>query len=221
MPSRLSKIWIACVTFVAIMACVPSFASQQSGPPVIDQNEINKIIEQTANAASTQTALAKPIEKSTKTARPTATGTMTETPTPTETLIFIYNTPTVFVLPPATVGFTPTSDKDYACKILSAPQNGEYYNPRVKFNVRWRFQNVGRQMWQKFVTQFIYDSGDRFHLVSGYGLKRDTFIGDVGEFIVEMQAPRDVGTYTTFWTMKYDTQKFCRVSLKINVVPLQ
>ena len=215
------------LALMLVMACAPTLTSAPPIPPTLDPGGINRIIAQTADAASMQTVAAAPTSTSTKTAAPTKTSTSiprgsgTPEPTGTNTLVLVFYTPTNVVLPPTAKGFTPTTNKDYLCEVLSKPANGEYYNPRVQFSVRWRLKNTGRRDWNKSMIDFIYDSGDKFHKVAGYDLKKDTGIGDVAEFFVEMQAPKDPGTYTTYWTMSTGVEKFCKVSLKINVVPLQ
>ena len=218
--SRKTK-WLVWFTALAVvMACVPALTSAPPAAPTLDAGAINRIIMQTANVASTQTAAAlststNPPPTQTPTRLPT--GTDTEEPTVTNTVIFVFNTPTPFVIRLATSTFGPTSNKDYACTVLNSPEDGVIYSPRAEFKVRWRLRNVGRKEWDGDNIDFVYDSGDRFHKVSGYDLGKPVKIGDVAEFFVEMEAPKDPGTYTTHWAMQMGTLKFCKVSLTIGV----
>lgn len=218
--SRKTKLLLWFTALALVMACVPTLSSAPPAVPTLDAGAINRIIMQTANAASTQTAAALPTSTDsppTQTPTRTPTGTDTEEPTVTNTFIFVFDTPTVFVLPKATNTFAPTSNKDYACTVLNSPEDGTIYGPRVEFKVRWRLRNVGRKEWEGDNVDFVYDSGDRFHKVSGYDLGKSVPVGDVAEFFVEMEAPKDPGTYTTHWIMQRGTLKFCRVSLTIGV----
>lgn len=216
MSNRRRKILSWSLALVLIMACAPTFTSAPLAPP-IDPDAVNRIVEQTAAAASTRTAAAAPSSSPTVTNTPTPRGTDTPEPTITETFIVVFNSPTAFVIPTLTGTFGPTSRRDYACEVLNSPTDGTIYDPRLDFKVRWRFKNVGRQEWDADSIDFVYDSGDRFHRTSGYDLEKDTGIGEVAEFFVDMLAPKDPGTYTTHWTLQIGDEKFCKVSLTIGV----
>ena len=218
--SRKTKLLMWFVVLALVMACMPALTSAPSAAPTLDADGINHIIMQTANAASTQTAAALPTSTNpppTQTSTRIPAGTETDIPTVTETIIFTFETPTAFVIRLATNTLGPTSNKDYACTVLDSPENGTFYSPRLEFKVRWRFKNVGRKEWDGEAVDFIYDSGDRFHRVSGYDLGKTVKFGGVAEFFVELEAPKDPGTYTANWAMKVGDIKFCRVSLTIGV----
>ena len=206
--------WFAALAF--IMACAPVLSAAPP-PSTLDPDAVNRIIAQTANAASTQTAAVNPTSTGTETPTRIPTNTGTEDPTATNTVIFEFFTPTPFVvLPPST--FQSTSNKEYACEVLNSPTNGTIYSPRLEFKVRWRFKNVGQKVWDGNSVDFVYDTGDRFHKVKGYDLGSEEIkIGEVAELFVEMQAPKDPGTYTTYWALRIGTEKFCKVSLTIGV----
>jgi len=218
MVNRKSKYLLWFLILALVMACVPTLNAAPAIAPTLDPGAINQIIAQTANAASTQTALAMPTSTSTRTPIPTPRGTNTATPTPTETIIFVYYSPTAFVIPTLTKTFKPTSNKDFACEIIDAPKNREIYDPRVQFNVKWRVRNVGRKAWERNTIDFIYVGGDKFHIVEGYDLKRDTYIGEIADLIVEMKAPKDPGTYTTQWALiAPKNEEFCKLKVTIIV----
>jgi hypothetical protein len=207
--------WFAALAFV--MACAPVFTVAPPPASTIDPNAVNRIIEQTANAASTQTARALPTSTATETPTPRATYTKSLTPTVTNTIIFEFHTSTPVKLPPVLNTFAPTSDKDYACEVLDAPTDGTYYSPRLEFKVRWRLKNVGQKDWDGNSVDFVYDTGDKIHKIKGYDLGEGTKIGEVAELFVTMEAPKDPGTYTTYWTLRYGTYKFCKVAFTIKV----
>lgn len=206
-------LWFAALAFV--MACAPVLTS--APPPALNPDAVNQIIVETANAASTHTARALPTSTATETPTRIPTNTETDEPTATNTVIYEFHTSTPFVLPPSLGTYKPTSDKDYACEVLNSPVDGTIYSPRLEFKVRWRLKNVGQRDWDGDSVDFVYDTGDKIHKTKGYDLGEGTKIGDVAELFVTMQAPKDPGTYTTYWTLRIGTYKFCKVSLRIGV----
>ncbi|HEY5729138.1 MAG TPA: NBR1-Ig-like domain-containing protein [Anaerolineales bacterium] len=206
--------WFAALALV--MACAPALSSVPA-VPTLNPGEINRVIAQTADAASTQTAAAHPTSTPTETPTRLPTSTGTVEPTATETIIFIYNSPTPFVIPPVVKTSGPTGNKDYECQVLNSPQNDVIYSPRLEFKVRWRLKNVGWQNWDGDSVDFVYDFGDRFHKTSSYDLAKTIEFADVAEIFVDMLAPKDPGTYTTHWVLQIGTEKFCKVSLTIGV----
>jgi len=203
------------VALGVILACVPVLSAAPV-VPTLDPNAINQMIAETAGAASTQTAEALPTSAPTETFTPTPRGTNTPEPTITETFIYVYNTPTTFVIPPI-ITVVPSTNKNYLCQVLNSPKDNEIYSPRLAFKVRWRLKNVGLQTWDRESVDFVYDFGDRFYKTSSYDLAKTTEFGDVAEFFVDLLAPKDPGTYTTHWALKVGTEKFCPVSLTIGV----
>lgn len=204
------------LALAVVMACAPVLTSAPVAP-TLDPGALNTIIAETAGAAATQTVAALPTSSPTETSTPTPRGTNTPEPTVTKTFIFIITSPTVFVIPTQTSTFSPTSKRDYDCRILNRPADGTIYSPRLEFRVRWRLQNVGRRDWDGESVDFVYDFGDRFHKTASYDLDKTVEIGDVAEIFVDMLAPKDPGNYTTHWALKVGADKFCNVSLTIGV----
>jgi len=217
MLTRQTKFLFGFLAIVLIMACAPTLTSAPPAAPTLDPLAINRIIAQTANAASTQTAVAMPTSTQTEPPTQAPSSTASVEPTITSTFIYIYTTPTNFVIPAFPNTFSPTSNRDYACEVIDSPLDGTIYSPRKEFKVRWRLKNVGRREWDSDSVDFVYDTGDKFHKVSEYDLGESLTIGYVAEFFVDMQAPKDPGTYTTYWALRIGTEKFCKVSLTIGV----
>jgi len=217
MLNRKTKFALWSVALAFIMACAPVLTSAPPSAPALDPNAVNQVIAQTANAAATQTARALPTATSTETPTRIPSNTPTDDPTATNTVIFEFHTSTPFVLPPLAATYQPTSDKDYACEVLDSPTDGTIYSPRLEFKVRWRLKNVGQKNWDGDSVDFVYDTGDKIHKTKGYDLGEGTDIGDVAELFVSMQAPKDPGTYTTYWTLRFGTHKFCKVSFRMGV----
>lgn len=207
--SRQNKPLLWLLALVLIAACAPVLPAAPA-VPTLDAAAINTIVAQTAAAASTQTSEAAAASLATPTPQPP--------PTATPTFILVYTSPTAPTLPIiATSTSKATGNRDYACRVLKSPPNGVTYAPRTHFNAVWQFQNTGRQTWDSERVVFLYDSGDRFHITAAYNLPKTAEFGDVAEFIVEMEAPKNPGAYTTYWTLQNGDEKFCAVSLSIIV----
>lgn len=203
---RQNKLLLWLLAFVLIAACAPVFSAAPA-LPTLDASAINTLIAQTAAAASSQTAEALP---------PTVTASpLPSTPTPVSLLLF--NSPTVSPLLFLTSTPHPSGSKDYACYVLKRPLDGTTYAPRTGFNAVWLLQNTGRKIWESEAVVFIYTGGDRFHKTASYNLKKSLEFGETAEFSVEMQAPKNPGTYTTLWALQSGDEIFCNVSLTIIV----
>lgn len=213
-----NKLLMWFMALVVIMACVPTLNAAPA-VPTIAPGAVNTYIAQTANAASAQTAAAIPSLTPTLTSTPTPTSTETEEPTATNTVIFVLKSPTPFVIPTNTItGGGSTSSKDYACTIISvSPANGTVYNARTDFDAKWRVKNIGKKNWDRGSADYIYDSGNKIHKVSGYDFTKTVKVGETVDLGVDMEAPKDSGTYTTYWVIRIGSQKFCKMSLTIVV----
>lgn len=214
------KIIIWFTALALILACAPTLAQPF---PTANPNAVGTFIALTANAASTQTAAAQPTLSQTPTITPTR---LTDTPSPTSTatVIFILSTPTPLVIPTFTFissggsgggGITST---DFSCQVISvSPANGTAFDEGDDFDATWRVRNNGQHTWDRNSVDFIYDSGDRIHKVSGYDLSANVRSGDTTNLGVDMEAPGSTGTYTTTWTLRVGDNEFCRMTLTIVV----
>jgi hypothetical protein len=211
------RMLLICLTALAVIAACAPFAGAPL--PTLDPNAINTFIAQTVEAASTQTAAAMPTSTPTATFTPTPPNTDTPEPTPTPTVIFILSTPTPFVIPTFTgVSSGATSDRNFACQVVRVrPANGSRLSPRTDFDAFWTVRNIGKRDWDRNSVDYFYLSGDQFHKVSGYDMQKDVRVGETVEIGVDMEAPRDNGTYTTYWTLQVGGEQFCTMSLTIVV----
>ena len=216
MSNRTVKFFLWFIILAVVMACVPAFSA---APPVptLDSGAINTFIVQTANVASTQTYVAMP-PTPTETLTPTPRNTDTPEPTATNTVIFLISSPTASVVPTFTGISNETVKKDYACIPISVnPVNGARFDPRVSFVAIWKVKNNGKKEWDRKEVDYIYQSGDKFHKISGYDLSKSVPVGVATDIVVDMEAPKNPGTYTTYWTLKKGEDEFCKVSLSIVV----
>jgi hypothetical protein len=232
MSTRKAKLLYLFTTIAFILACGPALATAPY--PTADPNEINTIIALTANAASSQTAAAMPTATFTPSITPTRP---TETPSPTETptVIFILSTPTKIVVPTFTLissgggsgsgsgsggsgGNSGSSSDNYACQVLSvSPSNGTTMKQDTDFDAVWKVKNIGQKTWDKNSVDFIFDSGTDMGKRDGYDLSNNVKSGQEISLGVDMVAPTKSGNYTTNWTLRVGSNKFCKMSLTINV----
>ena len=214
MPQPKVKYLIWCTALAVIMACaVPGL--QVAPAPTIDPNAIATFIVQTGNAASSQTAAALPTYTPTTTFTSTPRFTDTPEPTATNTVVFHFFSPTPFGQASST---NPASSQNYACDVLSvSPANGTGFNSRTDFDAKWKVKNIGKKDWDAGSVDYIYLNGDKFHKVDGYDLKKTVKVGETIELIVDMIAPKNNGSYSTNWTLRVGSQKFCTLSLTIVV----
>jgi hypothetical protein len=213
--TRKTKLLVWLTALALVMACVPTFVSQSS--PTLDPAAVNTFIAQTVEAATTRTAAAIPSATLTPTITPTFTA------SPTATVTFVLVSPTPLVLPTLTntavnLGGGGTSSDNYACRVTRvAPPNGSSFSPRDDFDVFWTVRNIGQRNWDRTDVDYIYSSGAKIHKVSGYDLPSNVNVGDSTDLGVDMQAPKDPGTYSTVWTMRIGDDEFCPLRFTIVV----
>lgn len=216
--TRRTKLLIWTIALVLILACVPALGTPIV--PTVDPGAIGTFIAQTVNAASTQTALVVPSSTLTPSITPTR-NTETPSPTITATVLLIPASPTPIILPTFTsvsIGGSGTSSDNYACQVTRVtPPNGSSFNPRDDFDAFWTVKNIGKRNWDRSDVDYIYSTGAKIHKVSGYDLEDNVKVGNSIELGVDMQAPKDAGTYTTTWTMRIGERVFCPMRLTIVV----
>ena len=216
--TRKTKLLVWVTALALIMACVPALSAPSV--PTLDPGAVNTFIAQTVNAASTQTAAARPSSTPSPTITPTV-NTETPFPTATATVLFILSTPTPLVIPTFTnvsSGGGGSSSQNFSCQVTRvSPANGSSFNPRDDFDAVWTVRNNGQKNWERSSVDYFYSSGDKIHKVSGYDLDENVRVGNSIDLGVDMQAPKDPGNYTTTWTMRSGNKTFCTLTLTINV----
>lgn len=136
----------------------------------------------------TVSALIVPTLAPTSTALPTATlftvATWTPSPTPT---------------PLATS--TPTPGPNQARLISQNPPDGAVLSPGQEFDMVWKVENTGTNTWDKDDYTFRYSSGREIHKYDEYALREDVSPGERYDFIVDMAAPSEKGSYSLAWKL--------------------
>lgn len=214
MASTQKTKWLLWVTALAlIMACAPSFITPAT--PAIDPAVVNTFIAQTAHVALTQTSAALPSATPSPTLTPTH-ATETLTPTATATVVVVFYSPTPLVSPTFTP-FGSISD-NYACQVMRvSPPNGTTFSSREDFDVFWTIKNIGKKNWDDGSVDYLYSSGEKIHKISSYDLEKDVASGGTIDLGVDMQAPKNPGSYTTTWMMRNGNKLFCPLTVTIVV----
>src|ERR1044072_289760 len=199
--TRKPKLLIWVVALGLVMACVIPTVAQPS-IPTVDPGAANTFIAQTVVAAGTRTAAAMPSLTPSPSLTPTQ-NTETPIPTATNTVIFILSSPTSNVVPTFTAlsssgGGGGSSSANYACQVTKvSPSNGSSFNPRDDFDAVWTVKNIGQKKWDRTAVDYVYSIGDKFHKISGYDMRSNVTVGESIDLAVDMQAPKNSGTYTT------------------------
>ena len=214
--TRKTKLSVWVTALALIMACAPALATPSV--PTVDPGAVGTFIAQTVIAAGTQTAASIPTFTPSPTLTPTV-NTETPSPTPTATVIFILSSSTPVVIPTFTSsGGGGTSSENFSCDVRRvSPANGTRFNPRDDFDAIWTVRNNGQRNWDRNSIDILYSSGAKIHKVSGYDLDKNVQVGDSIDVGVDMQAPKDSGTYTTTWVMRRGDNAFCTLTLTIVV----
>ena len=213
--TRRTKLLVWMTALALIMACVPQLAAPPI--PTVDPGAVNTFIAQTVVVAGSQTAAAMPSLTPSPTLTPTV-ATETPLPTATSTVIFVLSTPTPLVIPTFTNVSTGNINENLSCQVTRvSPANGSTFNPRDDFDAVWTVRNNGQRNWERRNIDYIYSSGDKIHKVSGYDLSENVRTGNSIDLGVDMQAPKNEGTYTTTWTMRSGDKTFCSLTLTIVV----
>jgi hypothetical protein len=213
--TRRTKLLVWMTALALIMACVPQLAAPPI--PTVDPGAVNTFIAQTVVVAGSQTAAAMPSLTPSPTLTPTV-ATETPLPTATSTVIFVLSTPTPLVIPTFTNVSSGNSNENLSCQVTRvSPANGSTFNPRDDFDAVWTVRNNGQRNWERRNIDYIYSSGDKIHKVSGYDLSENVRTGNSIDLGVDMQAPKNEGTYTTTWTMRSGDKTFCSLTLTIVV----
>lgn len=115
-------------------------------------------------------------------------------------------------LPPAAV--VPT-----VCKIASqSPAWGYAFPPGGDFDGRVKLENISGTTWDDGSVDFKYVSGTKFQTnVDSFDLPKDVNNGGSVEFVIDMLAPRDPGTYVSTWALTSSTSQLCLITWSIRV----
>ena len=219
---RKTGLWLG--TALIVSGCVLPFYSQFS-LSAQEPGALQTSIAGTANAAMTLTETSKP---PTITPTPTLLGakTATITPTPTATVLFVYISPTAVVFVPTSNYVNPTGDgsptktseKQYACDLISrSPTRSVVYDRNEKFNAYWSLRNSGYWYWDRNSVDIEFVSGGYFHKKASYDLPKNVPSKGTVSISVPLTAPKKPGEYGATWTLRVGNKSFCKLRLEFTV----
>jgi hypothetical protein len=107
----------------------------------------------------------------------------------------------------------------YGCTLVAqSPKDYTKMKTRQYFDAKWQVQNTGDRIWYANWVPFKYmggakmqTHGDKFSLPSDIGR------GKKVRLVVDMEAPKTQGIYSTTWGLYSGKSAFCRVTLTIGV----
>ncbi len=145
---------------------------------------------------------------------PEATASPSESP-PVEDVPAPAVTPTPW-LPPLTS--LPTAPSPLSCKLnWQSPKNHVIYNAGDVFTMGWNVTNTGSTTWNPSSVEFTYVGGAKLYDGPLVHLKASVSPGQSVVLSVEMRAPRNSTTYTTYWSLRTGSTYFCPLALWIYV----
>ena len=176
---------------------------------------------------------------------PTATATLRQLPTleaPTVEIVFTStqeltlrpsSTPlptfTSFVLPTSTITLTPTrtptetpeaspTSELYQCQVLYLFPNGATFPPGGDFDGKWTLRNSGKEQWSN-EFDWVFIGGDRFQVgADSIDLPQYINPGNEVNFVVDMLAPRQPGSYSAKWALRTNNNLyFCETEITLTV----
>ncbi len=215
-PLALIFLALAIVLAGCTPVATPPAATQLA--PTVDQ----QMIEQTVQVAQTQaveTAMAQLTANApvaTETQAPTETLPTTEAPTipplPTSTTAPVYPTYTYVPLPTITKTTSP-----YQCNVsIASPAWNTTMSPGTDFDLNVTMENTGINKWDANSFDFRYSSGTEMQVnTSVLDLPKTVKPGEKVQFIVDMNAPKDIGLFKTTWVLAGDGFNACSVTIQI------
>jgi hypothetical protein len=116
-------------------------------------------------------------------------------------------------------GLSVAAKKDYACSLLSqSPKDWTKMKSRQDFDARWTVLNTGKRAWTTSGTDYKYIRGARLHTKAGiYDMPKSVAANGKAALYVDMNAPKQKGTYVTYWGLANGSQHFCQFYLIITV----
>ncbi|MBL8063109.1 MAG: hypothetical protein JNK32_08835 [Anaerolineales bacterium] len=201
------------IAIVILSACGASPAEEQASADAAMTQVVGTMV---AGFFATQTALFTPPPPSTNTPLPTNTFLPTPTPAPANTLpppptwtpgfVFFTNTPSLLLTPTVT-GTLPTATANsgalaYGCNNLAFVRDVNYPSgtevaPEESFVKTWKVENTGTCEWVFNYTLSIVV--DEYFDSSWNTLGKIVQPGEWTELSVIVDAPKQAGTYTSYW----------------------
>jgi len=118
------------------------------------------------------------------------------------------------------VGASLLAGKEYACSVVSqSPKDWTTFKPRRIFDAKWTVRNTGTKTWSTSGTDLQYVGGTKMQTHGDvFDISKSVAPDGKISLIVDMNAPKNPGYYTTYWGLSNNGGKvFCRFYLIIKV----
>jgi len=111
------------------------------------------------------------------------------------------------------------ASSDYACTLIKqSPKDYTKMKTRQYFDMQWTVQNSGNRIWYANAIPFKYIWGPKMQTHGDtFSLPSDIGRGKKANLVVDMNAPKTQGIYSTTWGLFSGSRAFCRVTLTIGV----
>ena len=112
-----------------------------------------------------------------------------------------------------------SSSSEYACTLIKqSPKDYTKMKTRQYFDMQWTVQNSGNRIWYASAIPFKYIWGPKMQTHGDtFSLPKDISRGKKVNLVVDMNAPKTQGIYSTTWGLFSGNRAFCRVTLTIGV----
>jgi hypothetical protein len=112
------------------------------------------------------------------------------------------------------------SSSGYGCTLVrQTPLDWTKMRSRQYFDAAWTVVNSGNAVWHMSATKLEYVGGAKMQTHGDeIGLSNDVGRGKKIKLVVDMNAPKALGTYSTLWALFSGNTRFCKVTLTITVV---
>ena len=215
------------LTVVLLTAC-----AGQTSPGVIPPDQLGTAIVETSAALAAQTALYAQPTSLLPTAIILPTDTTIPSPTFTETqantpfiITVVTRTPTITLTGTPTITKTPTLTKTTTatvsppCVVVSQlPANNSSFSAGALFDAVWTVVNSSSIAWTVGNVDFLYSGGTKIHTGADIQDLPATVTPNQSQvFIVHMQAPVTLGTYSETWVLSEGGTNRCSMSMTIQV----
>jgi hypothetical protein len=109
--------------------------------------------------------------------------------------------------------------KDYACSLVSqSPKDWTKMKARQDFDARWTVLNTGSKTWTTNGTDYKYIRGAKLHTRGDvFDMPKNVAADGKIALYVDMMAPKDKGTYVTYWGLANGSSHFCQFYMIITV----
>lgn len=212
------------IPLLLITILLTSCGGQTAGEPTQDVEGTVAVAAQTfaASLFQTQTALAPTITNTvppTVTPLPTSSPLALPSPIASTTQVFFGNT----VIPTGTY-YTATPNPStlaYGCNNLAlvrdvTVESGTIMNPETQFTKTWQVANTGTCDWL-YLYELVFVSGDR---MGGNSRRLSTKVPpkEWKQLSVDLDAPKNPGTYTGYWRLSDGAGHAFGATLKVSIV---